>query len=712
MLRQNWGAIVFILAAYTSVGCREYQPKSEVNLEEVESRAVEVVNLLPSGPKNNTDIALETKAIQVDNDGSEHVRFQRKYKGLEIIGGDLITHKDRTKGVSSSEEANSSDFKLDSTPSISKQDAETAARKNFHGIVSEVKTRGLVIFAHNPSQEPKLAWDVLVEGVAKNNLPSKMHYFIDANKAELLASWDDVFTVLGTGNGFHHGTFPLETNREPNLLYSLKDPTRGNLFTVLWLNKSIFTSRNNIFGDGRLAIQGTTASDAQFATAKTWDYFKLIHGRNGVRNNGIGSKSEVGWGNYSNAFWSEACFCATYGDGDSINTLPFVTLDIVGHELTHGITSATAKLVYAGESGGLNEATSDIFGTMVEFYANIAKDVPDYTVGEKVFKNGTSVVRYMHNPILDGLSPSCYTPTLGILDVHKSSGVANHFFYLIAEGSNPLPPMPQSPTCNGSKITGIGRDAASKIWYRALTVYMLSNTDYRGARIATIKSAEDLFGINSTQALEVAKAWSAVSVESTAPPSPAVNVAPTSLALSQSVISENSPIGTAVGILTTQDPNVGDTFTYALSGIDAAQFRLSGNVIITNAVFNFEAKASYSIIISSTDSGGLSVVKASTITVANVNETPTNIHFSAVSVAQAAAIGTVIGTLTTTDPDIGASFTYTISGADSAAFRIVGSQLVSAVTFNRAVKSIYRFTVTTRDNAGALFSINISIRIL
>jgi Zn-dependent metalloprotease len=134
----------------------------------------------------------------------------------------------------------------------------------------------------------------------------------------------------------------------------------------------------------------------------------------------------------------------------------------------------------------------------------------------------------MFKPSLDGASPDCYSSTLGNLDVHYSSGVANHFFYLLAEGAvvpagfgagsqfetdAGITLTPASLVCNGNTaITGIGREAASKIWYRALTVYMTSNTNYAGARAATLSAAADLYGAGSTQANAVAAAWSAVKV--------------------------------------------------------------------------------------------------------------------------------------------------------------------------------------------------------
>jgi Zn-dependent metalloprotease len=205
----------------------------------------------------------------------------------------------------------------------------------------------------------------------------------------------------------------------------------------------------------------------------------------------------------------------TYGDGDGVSYGPLVSLDVAGHEMSHGVTENTAGLTYSGESGGLNEATSDIFGTMVEFFAANPNDPGDYLIGEEFDLKNHTGFRRMDNPISDGSSPNCWSSNTKNLDVHYSSGVGNHFFYLLAEGSGAKTingVAHNSPTCNGSTITGIGRDAAQKIWFRALTVYMTSGTTYSGARTATMNAARDLYGAGSAQQNTVAAAWSAVGV--------------------------------------------------------------------------------------------------------------------------------------------------------------------------------------------------------
>jgi hypothetical protein len=192
---------------------------------------------------------------------------------------------------------------------------------------------------------------------------------------------------------------------------------------------------------------------------------------------------------------------------------------VAGHEMSHGVTENTANLTYSGESGGLNEATSDIFGTAVEFNANNASDVGDYLIGEKININGNGTpLRYMDKPSRDGGSADCWYSGVGNLDVHYSSGPGNHVFYLMSEGSGAKSingVSYNSPTCNGSTVTGIGRDAATKVWYRALSVYMTSGTGYAGARTAAVKAAIDLYGAASSQCAGVAAAFSAINVSGT-----------------------------------------------------------------------------------------------------------------------------------------------------------------------------------------------------
>lgn len=443
--------------------------------------------------------ALIARDMVADADGQSHVRFDRTYAGLPVLGGDLVVHEG--EGVSQTLRR---DLNLSTRPRLSAGDARR---------VTGAGAAELIVYAR--SGAPRLAWDTLRESEKADGSPSELHVILDATSGEELDRFDDVQHVSGTGNGFFNGPVALDTTPASGGGYTLTDPSRGNQFTCDMNNGTnrcyYMNDADNAWGTGLLSSRQTTAVDAQYGTAETWDYFQEVHGRRGIANDGKGAYNRVHYGRrYANAFWTDSCLCMTYGDGDGSTYHPFDSLDVAGHEMTHGITSRTANLVYSGESGGLNEATSDIFGTLVEFHAGNAKDPADYKVGEKLYVNNpgeTRALRYMDDPTKDGASKGCWYSGVGNLNVHYSSGVGNHFFYLLAEGSA------TSPTCDGSTVTGVGRDAGGKIWYRALTVYMTSSTNYAGARTATLNAARDLYGAGSVQQNAVAAAWSAVNVK-------------------------------------------------------------------------------------------------------------------------------------------------------------------------------------------------------
>jgi Zn-dependent metalloprotease len=370
-----------------------------------------------------------------------------------------------------------------------------------------------------------------------------------ARNGKLLNKWDAIETAVpgpesscrnpvaasGTGRTITLGNIGLDTARCGSR-YQLLDLTRGGGVTHNMAQRTTgfgiaFTDANNVWGNNTATDSATTGAAAHFGVAATWDYYKNAHGRNGIADDGRGALSRVHYGRkYGNAFWNDGCFCMTFGDGDPASTFPLTALDIAGHEMTHGVTSRSAGLVYSDESGGLNEATSDIFGTMVEFSVNNASDPGDYILGEEIYKANTTLppgaiplaIRYMFKPSLDGTSPDCYQPDLGDFNVHYSSGVANHFYYLLAQGSvvpNGFGAGTEANlsradlVCSGStSLQGIGRTAAGRIWYRALTTYMTSDTTYAEARAATISAANDLYGVGSTQANAVVAAWNAVLV--------------------------------------------------------------------------------------------------------------------------------------------------------------------------------------------------------
>ncbi|HYI00769.1 M4 family metallopeptidase [Hyalangium sp.] len=508
------------LATLTLFGCGSTELPVTSSHEVDPSEGASAVTRAQQALKSQKEMGEELLARSVikDDNGEEHVRFDKRFKGLRVIGGDIVSHHDANgllREVSASNKASLRDLSM--TPVLDAAGAAVLAESAFTGKRVGPAAAELVISARE--QVPVLAYEVILEGFQPDDTPSELHVLVNAHTGKVLESFDMVHTAAATGSGrsLYSGTVSIGTNTITSGGYELRDVTRGNGFYTANLNgatsgTTTFKDADNTWGSGTTSDPASAGVDAHYGQKVTYDYYKNVHGRNGINGTGNVGYSRVHYSSrYNNAFWTDSCFCMTYGDGDGVAFSPLTSLDVAGHEMTHGVTSRTAGLIYSGESGGLNEATSDIFGSMVEFYAANASDAGDYLIGEKIRTPGTAgdALRYMHKPSLDGKSKDCWYSGVGSINVHNSSGVANHFFYLLAQGSNG---SPASPTCNGSTVSGIGRAAAEKIWYRALTVYMTSSTNFKAARTATLNAARDLHGSGSTQYNAVAAAWSAVSV--------------------------------------------------------------------------------------------------------------------------------------------------------------------------------------------------------
>ncbi|MFF2063230.1 M4 family metallopeptidase [Streptomyces sp. NPDC058200] len=460
---------------------------------------------------------LVVRDVIKDADGTVHTRYERTYAGLPVLGGDLVVHatpageRSLTKATTARISVATTDAAVASSAAKSTALKAASAEKTTEAAAGTAPRK--VIWAADG--KPVLAWETVVKGVQPDGTPSELHVVTDAATGKQLFTDEAIET--GTGTGDYNGTVTLGTTKSGST-YNLTDGGRGSHKTYD-LNQrtsgtgTLFTDADDVWGGGRQSA----GVDAHYGAAETWDFYKNVLGRNGIKNNGVASYSRVHYGNsYVNAFWDDSCFCMTYGDGSG-NANPLTSLDVAAHEMTHGVTSATANLTYSGESGGLNEATSDIFATAVEFYSATPSDPGDYLIGEEIDINGDgSPLRYQDKPSKDGGSKDYWSSTLGNLDVHYSSGPANHFFYLLSEGSGAKTingVSYNSPTYTGAAVTGIGRDKATKIWYKALTTYMTSSTNYAKARTATLSAAGSLYGTTSAEYKAVGAAWTAINVK-------------------------------------------------------------------------------------------------------------------------------------------------------------------------------------------------------
>jgi Zn-dependent metalloprotease len=465
---------------------------------------------------------LVVKDVVKDADGTLHTRYERTYAGLPVLGGDLVVDTAKSGQTERVLKATNATLKVTSlTPRVSKATAEQQAVQRAKALGStkavEQSSRKVVWAA---SGKPVLAYETVIGGFQDDGTPNALHVITDASTGKELFRYQGIET--GIGNTQYSGQVTLTTTQSGST-YTLNDGSRGGHKTYNLNHGSsgtgtLFSQSSDTWGNGTTSNAATAGADAHYGAAETWDFYKNTFGRSGIRNDGKAAYSRVHYGNsYVNAFWDDNCFCMTYGDGSGNND-PLTALDVAGHEMSHGVTSNTAGLDYSDESGGLNEATSDIMGTGVEFYANNSTDVGDYLIGEKININGDGTpLRYMDKPSKDGGSADSWYSGVGNLDVHYSSGVANHFFYLLSEGSGAKVingVSYNSPTADGLPVTGIGRDKALQIWYRALTTKFTSTTDYAGARTGTLAAAGELYGTSGAEYKAVQDAWAAVAVGS------------------------------------------------------------------------------------------------------------------------------------------------------------------------------------------------------
>ena len=512
--------------------------------------------------------------------GQIHTRYARKHLGLPVFGEEVIVHSDKTKVRSVTNNAQSvlpvlSDKKMASAIDENKATslANFSLLKLFHLLPKDTQRNAVLGW-----YKSKLAWKINLHNTMNTmNQPFDWIVYVDAFNGKVIKSFNNfksfmpIFNytintedtpdttkskpqllmnarhppeILGSIDGigamiYNYGVLPItlsniapkyRTNRKQ---YMGWDTTRGNMYVTTMQSKGS-ESRAMLFRHGKLLFVDSTVGNgnitdpdsisitAYYGMELTWDYYLNVHGRKGIKDDGKGAYGRTHFGkNYPNAFWTDVCNCMTFGDGkldnSPLSSGPFVSIDVTAHEMTHGVTSATANLEYSGQSGALNESFSDVFGNAVYFYAaeHGANITPKYWVGEDLLTPGIpgDALRYMDHPAqdakmypkenlhsLDNIGPD--PRVIDTIDVHFTSGIPNNVFYLLAEGG----------VNDTSKlhVDAIGRLKAEKIFYRALTVYLSQLSDFGDACGAEVQSAADLYPEDASMQDKVKSAWVAV----------------------------------------------------------------------------------------------------------------------------------------------------------------------------------------------------------
>ena len=372
----------------------------------------------------------------------------------------------------------------------------------------------------------------------RGNKPVYHDTVVSAKNARIIDRWSMLQTVIGVGKSQYNGEVPISTTLNGET-YQMLDPERGTggthgAMAITNANNTssagkLYTNTTNTWGDGKQYIRGgstlnangqTAAVNAMWGLMNTYDSLKNALGWQSLDGHNTASYIAVHVNTaYDNAYYSDTCRCMFIGDGSSFTSLG--AIDVIGHEMGHGVTAATSNLVYSGESGGLNESSSDIGGEVAEAYARLGgkgETIPnegnDWMLGSEIGRNKTPL-RWMYRPSKDGSSPDAWSTSLRRLDVHYSSGPNNRMFYFLSQGSKADKDgdyyskyLVKQPAA----MTGIGTDKAFRIWFKANTTKFTSSTNYADARARMVESAEELYGVASVEAIAVQRAYAAVNV--------------------------------------------------------------------------------------------------------------------------------------------------------------------------------------------------------
>jgi thermolysin len=519
--------------------------------DEIEFAMQRALDFLRDRAANRSVTAIdefEVKRVEIDDLKMAHARVQQKVNGVPVWEGEAIVHLKSDGSLAGITDSIKEGIVVNTEPIVADRQAVRIAQNAYEGKADQTDPEIVQLYVYRTEAGDRLTYRIETPRIDGSEDTSAPVVFVDAHTGEIVDQYDNLQT--GTGSSLYSGTVSISTSQSGSTFY-MEDTTRrqgtfnmnntGSTTTGTGGTQSRFTDAD----DNWTATNARAGVDAHYGAAKTFDYYQNTHGRNGIDGNyGPGTTtaaangvsivaSRVHFGsNYNNAFWYQNMM--SYGDGNGTSFSPLTTIDICGHEMTHGVIERTANLTYARESGALNESFADIFGSMVERYADGGVvSTNTWMIGEDAYTPGTAgdALRRMDNPNSVGdpdhyslrLYPGTCTPssTNDQCGVHTNSSISNHAYYLIANGG--------TNRVSGVGVTGIGASAAERIFYRALTVYMTSSTNFAGARTATLSAAADLYGGSSSQYDGVATGWCAVGVgacPSSPSPTPTATVAP------------------------------------------------------------------------------------------------------------------------------------------------------------------------------------------
>ena len=462
---------------------------------------------------------MKLKSNFTDQIGMTHCKFTQMLNSFRVYPCELIVHFNSDGSVESVNGNYIPTPILSTTPILSENSAIDLAKKELVNYSEINGSPEIIVF--KKANQLHLSYEIKL----KNKSQSSITVILDANTGAILDKDDGIRAdgpAVGSGTGLNGSTKVVHTYLSQSNYFLLDaslpmgtssiDSLKGAIITYdaqndtlndgLDLAYIVFDpNKNNNFNDNERL---KAAVDAHFFSRIVYNFYKSHFNRNSFDDKGRSLINVVhSLAKLNNAYWDGSRNIMAYGDGDGVNYLNFAgALDIIGHEITHGVDNCTANLFYHNQSGAINESISDVFGCLI--------DSSNWTIGENILVNNTSGigVRSMqdpHNGQIVGrfkgqpanmsefiILPDDYDHDHG--GVHTNSGIPNKAWYNVA--------------------SVIGHWASGQIWYRALTVYLNQNSQFSDLRIACLSSAKDLYGISSTEYQTVGSAFDDVGITS------------------------------------------------------------------------------------------------------------------------------------------------------------------------------------------------------
>jgi len=444
--------------------------------------------------------ALNQIGMVQDRDGTTHYRYQQTFRGVPVFGESIVVSEKagavktmfgrKVDGLAAEVPAGAVRFSRDQALDIGKRAGlgQGLAAKQTRNEKSD-----LMIFVDDAGHAHRAYVTSFVADNSNGGAPSRPFVIVDADSGTVLKKWEGLTTAaVGTGPGGNAKTGQYEWGSGGR--YGYLDVTQSGS-TCTMNNTNVKSVNLNGGTTGTTAFSYTCPRNTVKAINGAYSPINDAHYFGGVITNMY--PAYTGYNalnfqlvmrvhysaNYENAFWDGATM--SFGDG-ATTFYPLVSADVAGHEVSHGFTEQHSNLTYSGQSGGMNEAFSDMGGEATEYYW---KGSSDFNVGTEIFKS-TGALRYMCNPTADGVSIDNAANFTSSMDVHHSSGVYNKAF------------------CTLAKTAGWSVPTAFKVFTRANALYWTASSTFNSGACGVETAATDL-GLNKA---DVTAAFTAVGV--------------------------------------------------------------------------------------------------------------------------------------------------------------------------------------------------------